>query len=149
MPIDFKQIESPEDFEHLCADLLRSMGYQIESGVGRGQDRGRDILASLTQHDAMGFRITHRYLIECKHHAQSDKSVKESEIGNVAGRMGVHSCDRYLLITSTAASENVLAILNALPNTSPRYQGLPWSRGDLLSVVNIIDAKSADSDQLI
>ena len=131
MYIDFKLIESGEDFELLCEDLLRSMGYQIVAKVARGPDLGRDLIVSLKQIDPAGFDEEHRYLVECKHLAKSGVSVKEKDIGSPIARMGSHDCDRYLLITSTVPSEKVRVQLDGIPNTARTYRAQTWSKGDL------------------
>lgn len=64
MPIDFTRIESGEEFELLCEDLLQAMGFAIEAKVARGPDLGKDIIATQTVSDRAGFSETHRYLIE-------------------------------------------------------------------------------------
>lgn len=131
MYLDFTTIKTGENFELLCEDLLQCMGFEIESKPARGPDRGRDIIASKTLDDGAGIKDKHRYLIECKHHAVSGKSVRETDIGNPISKMGLHSCDRYILITSTVPSENVQAQLNSISNTVPSYKAIVWSKGDL------------------
>jgi len=108
MPIDFTRIDT-EEFELLCEDLLQAMGFSIEAKVARGPDLGKDIIAAQTVADQAGFAETHRYLVECKHYAKSEKSVQEADIGSPVARMGTHRCDRYILVTSTVPSEKVRA----------------------------------------
>lgn len=129
--IDFTQIKTGEDFELLCEDLLQAMGYIIEASVSRGPDLGRDIIASRTVTDEMGFSESYRYLIECKHHAKSGKSVTEEHIGSPVARMGTHNCNRYILVTSTVPSEKVRAQLAAIHNTVPTYKATVWAKNDL------------------
>jgi len=129
---DFKQIESGEDFELLCEDLLRAMGYTIEASVARGPDLGRDIIASKTVTDELGFTETYRYLIECKHYARSGQSVQEADIGSPIARMSTHNCNRYILITSTVPSEKVRFQLAAVPNAVPGYKATVWAQNDLV-----------------
>ncbi|NIO70829.1 MAG: hypothetical protein GTN71_17795 [Anaerolineae bacterium] len=131
MPIDFTQIESGEEFELLCEDLLQAMGFSIEAKPARGPDLGKDIIAIQTVTDRAGFSETHRYLVECKHYATSGKSVQERDIGSPVARMGTHQCDRYILITSTVPSEKVRAQLASIPNVVPNYRATAWSKGDL------------------
>ena len=131
MPIDFTEIESGEDFELLCEDLLQAMGFTIEDKVARGPDLGKDIIATQVVTDRAGFSETHRYLVECKHHAKSDRSVLERDIGSPIARMGTHKCDRYVLATSTLPSEKVRAQLAGIPNAVPGYRAITWSKGDL------------------
>jgi hypothetical protein len=130
VPVDFTLIDA-EDFELLCEDLLRTMGFVIEASVARGPDLGKDIVASLTIGDPAGFSEMHRYLIECKHYIRSGRSVLEENLGSPIARMGTHKCDRYILATSTIASEKVRVQLDAIPNTVPNYKAIVWSRGDL------------------
>ncbi|HUV94169.1 MAG TPA: SUMF1/EgtB/PvdO family nonheme iron enzyme [Anaerolineae bacterium] len=136
MPIDFTQIESGEDFELLCEDLLRAMGFAIEAKVARGPDLGKDIITTQTVTDRAGFSETHRYLIECKHHAKGGKSVREEDIGSPIARMGTHNCDRYILVTSTVPSEKVRAQLAGIPNTVPHYRATVWHEGDLTRLLD-------------
>jgi len=131
MYIDFSIIKTGEEFELLCEDLLKSIGFGIESQVGRGPDQGKDIIAIQTLTDKAGISETHRYLVECKHNAVSGKSVQEPDIGNPIGRMSVHNCDRYILITSTVPSENVKSQIKNISNPAPTYKATIWSRGDL------------------
>jgi len=130
MYIDFTQI-NPEEFELLCEDLLQAMGFSIDAKVSRGPDLGKDIIATQTTIDQAGFSEAHRYLIECKHHAKSGRSVREKDIGSPIARMGTHDCDRYLLITSTVPSEQVRKQLVSVSNTVPNYKATTWSKGDL------------------
>ncbi|HIK03740.1 MAG TPA: restriction endonuclease [Trichormus sp. M33_DOE_039] len=136
MYLDFSAIKTGEDFELLCEDLLECIGFEIESKPARGPDRGRDIIASQTLIDGLGIKDKHRYLIECKHYAVSGKSVRETDIGNPIPKMSTHSCDRYLLITSTVPSENVQAQLSAISNAVPTYKATIWSKGDLRKYLN-------------
>jgi len=131
MYIDFKQIDSGEEFELLCEDLLRKMGYKIEEKVGRGPDLGKDLIVSYSSADPAGFKESHRYLVECKHFAKSGESVKEEHIGNVAARMATHRCDRYLLITSTVPAEKTRVQLAAMPQLNSSFKAETWSKGEL------------------
>jgi formylglycine-generating enzyme required for sulfatase activity len=136
MPVDFTRIESGEDFELLCEDLLQAMGFTVEAKVARGPDLGKDIIAAQTVTDRAGFSETHRYLVECKHYAGSGKSVQERDIGSPVARMGTHNCDRYILVTSTVPSEKVRAQLAGIPNAVPNYRATTWSRGDLTRLLD-------------
>ena len=127
MPIDFTQIQSGEDFELLCEDLLQAMGFTVEAKVARGPDLGKDIVAVRTTTDPAGFSETHRYLVECKHYAGSGKSVREPDLGSPIARMGAHNCDRYILATTTVPSEKVRVQLSGIPNAVSQYQARPRS----------------------
>jgi restriction endonuclease len=132
MQIDFTRIDSGEDFELFCEDLLQAMGFVIEDKVARGPDLGKDIIAVQTLADPAGFSDVHRYLVECKHYAGSGRSVLESAIGSPIARMGTHRCDRYILATSTVPSEKVRTQLARIQNIVPHYRATTWSKGDLI-----------------
>jgi len=112
------------------------MGFSIEAQVARGPDLGKDIIALQTVTDRAGFSETHRYLVECKHYAKSGKSVLERDIGSSIARMGTHSCDRYILVTSTVPSEKVRNQLASIPNTVSHYRATTWSKGDLARLLD-------------
>lgn len=131
MYIDFTRIESGEDFELLCEDLLQSIGFQIASKVARGPDLGKDIIAVSNSTDIAGINEIHRYLVECKHFALSGRCVKEADVGSPISRMGSHKCDRYILITSTIPCEKLRDQLESIDNSAPHYKAITWSRGDL------------------
>lgn len=131
MYIDFGAIDTGEEFELLCEDLLQAMSFNIESKVARGPDQGKDMVAITTVTDDAGIRQTHRYLVECKHFAHSGKSVQESDVGTPISRMSAHNCDRYLLITSTVPSEKLRVQLEGIGNAVPGYRATTWSKGDL------------------
>jgi hypothetical protein len=70
MPVDFTQIESGEDFELLCEDLLQAMGFTIVEKVALGVDGHsewelgdeRRVLRGGAFYDgARGVRCTWRY----------------------------------------------------------------------------------------
>jgi len=131
MRIDFTQIETGEDFELLCEDLLQAMGFTIEAKPARGPDLGKDIIAIKTIIDDVGIPDTHRYLVECKHYAKSGRSVLERDVGNPVARMATNNCDRYLLATSTVSSEKLRTQLAGMPNIASKYKAAIWSKSDL------------------
>jgi len=136
MPIDFTQIETGEDFELLCEDLLQAMGFAIEAKVARGPDLGKDIIATKSFTDDAGFDETHRYLVECKHYAKGNRSVREADIGSPIARMGTHNCDRYILVTTTVAAEKTRVQLASVTNTVPHYKATIWHKGELTRLLD-------------
>jgi hypothetical protein len=81
MKIDFSKV-SPEDFEFLCEDILRSKDFSISDRPARGPDQGRDILAVRDVTDDMGITNREVWLVECKQLAISGRSVREADVGN-------------------------------------------------------------------
>lgn len=50
---DFEELESGEEFESLCEDLLRLRGFNLDKRASCGPDQGADIIASKSLTDDM------------------------------------------------------------------------------------------------
>jgi len=110
MTIDFTRIEDGEQFEELCEDLFKAMGYYDPppERSGRGPDGGRDLIIMEHRHSGvLGAPRRFRWLVECKNFAKSNKSVQPQDIGSIVDKVIRHHCDGYLLITTTIPSTNV------------------------------------------
>jgi hypothetical protein len=59
--LDFSHL-SPEEFELLCEDVLRGLGFTIDSRPARGPDKGKDIIATRYITDIIGNVEEERYL---------------------------------------------------------------------------------------
>ena len=105
--IDLSLIKTSEDFELFCEDLLKAVGFIIESRPGRGPGQGKDIICSRYLDDEFDGRQVQRFLVECKQFASSGKSVYENDTRNIVERAIRNQCDHYLLITSTVAGVSV------------------------------------------
>ena len=131
--VDFTQISS-EDLEFLTEDILKSLGYVIDSRPARGPDQGKDMIAIRDSIDAVGFKESERMLIECKHFAVSKRSVLEADIGNFDFKMMQHHANRYLLVTSTAVSETVKNQLQAFTEYGGNNRKATfWGKQDLVA----------------
>lgn len=131
MKHSFDQI-SPEVFEFFCEDLLKLMGFTIESRPGRGPDQGKDLLAVRLVTDDMNISQMERWLVECKHFGGSQRSVLESDVGNIESRMKIHKANRYLLVTSTTVSSTVRNQLQAISEDAGTiYKAAFWGSTDL------------------
>jgi len=130
MPIDFTQIKSGEDFELLCEDLLRAMGFTIVQSPARGSDAGVDLIVSETVKDTMGFSEERKSLVQCKHYAHSGKAVPFADVANYREAMDQAKVRRYLLITSTLPSQDLQNKFKAVSDKCD-YVALIWSKNDL------------------
>jgi len=117
MPVDFKQIKEGEDFELLCEDLLRAMGFTIVQSPARGQDGGRDLIVGEPVKDIMGIAEQPQWLVQCKHWAKSGKAVPFAEVANYREAMDQAKVRRYLLITSTLPSQDLQNKFKAVSET--------------------------------
>ncbi len=58
---------SASDFERLCADMLRSFGFQNVQLLAGPGDKGRDILCDRTVQFGPGISTTLSWIVQCKH----------------------------------------------------------------------------------
>ncbi len=135
--IDFTLIDNGEDFELLCEDLLRRKGFVIQTRPSRGADFGADMIVEITNVDSLGCKENLRILVECKHYAKSNRSVREEQIGNIIERTISHNCNRYLLITSTVPSTSVRNQLESISNNPTiNISAMFWAKNDLNDFIN-------------
>ena len=80
---DLKSIKTGEQFEQFCEEMIRAKGLHIAVRPSRGPDAGADMIAVSTSVDELGFEQESRILIECKHYARSQRSVREADVGNI------------------------------------------------------------------
>ncbi len=113
MPIDFSQLTG-EEFEFFCRDLLESLGVQILEGPARGPDGKKDIIIQYKIKDVIGREKQYKLLVQCKNNAKSQKSVYESDLGDIRSSCKIHDTKGYLLITSTIPSVSAQNILKAI-----------------------------------
>jgi|GEM_PF-6119307 len=134
--IDFSVLEDGEQFEELCEDLFKAMGYidPLPERSGRGPDGGRDLI--VTEHrksGILGAPRRFRWLVECKSFAKSNKSVQPADVGSITDKLLLHNADGYLLVTSTVPSANVEATIKAI-NLDERlgFEATYWAKPRLI-----------------
>ncbi len=113
MPINFSSL-SGEDFEFFCRDLLESLRIEIMEGPSRGPDGKKDLIISYSVKDVIGRKKNYTLLVQCKNKAISEKSVYESELGDIRSSCKIHNTDGYFLITTTILSTTVQNNLKAI-----------------------------------
>ncbi|MFX1320387.1 MAG: restriction endonuclease [Promethearchaeota archaeon] len=126
MPIDFSSL-SGEDFEFFCRDLLESIGIEIVEGPSRGPDRKKDLIIRYSVKDVIGRHQNYKFLVQCKNKAVSNKSVYESELGDIRSACKIHNTDGYFLITTTIPSTSVQDNFKAI-NQEGQYITHYWDR---------------------
>lgn len=102
--IDFKELNVSvpgEDLESLVEALTERLGLSPEKS-GRGADAGRDLI--LTQRHSDPLRADIRWLVSCKDHAASGKSVNEGELPRIENKLRQHNALGFLLVTTTVPS---------------------------------------------
>lgn len=101
--IDFKEIESGEDWELFTRDFFQGEGFYIESTPDRGPDGGKDILISETIQGKIG-RYKFTWLVSCKHKATSKRAVSENDEQNILERIAGFKADGFIGMYSTVPS---------------------------------------------
>lgn len=117
MPIiDFKEIadatkgEARDSFELFARDFLQMLGYKVLAGPDRGADGGRDLILEETR-SGIGGETRIRWLVSCKHKAQSGNSVTPTDEQDIFDRVRSHTCEGFIGFYSTLASTGLSAKL--------------------------------------
>lgn len=111
--INFKEIPQAnlangeqDTFELFARDFLEIIGYEIKTEPNRGSDGGRDFIVTEIRRGVGGItRIP--WLVSCKHHAHSGKSVNPNDEINILERVTQHNCLGFLGFYSTIASSGL------------------------------------------
>ena len=112
--IDFTEIDSDgENWELFARDFLQELGFYIESTPDRGADGGKDILVTEQLRGALN-NYRFRWLVSCKHHATSKKSVSEKDEINLQERLDSFNADGFIGFYSTVPSSGLNNRLKAL-----------------------------------
>lgn len=111
--INFKEITSPEEWELFARDFFVEQEFYIESNPDRGPDGGKDMLIS---EDLRGNLNSYRFrwLVSCKHFAESGRSVGEAEEQNILDRVKTFKADGFIGFYSTLSSAALNTRLNRL-----------------------------------
>jgi hypothetical protein len=112
--IDFKEIDSDgENWELFARDFLEELGFYIESQPDRGADGGKDLLVTeQLQGNLNKYRF--RWLVSCKHYANSNKSVTEKDEVNIQERIDSFKADGFIGFYSTLPSAALNTRMNQL-----------------------------------
>jgi len=116
--IDFTEIASAtsgaerDEWELFVRELLEMVGFSIEVDPDRGADGGRDMVAVESRGGVAGTTEV-RWLVSCKHKANSGESVKPTDELDILDRVRVHGCDAFLGAYSTIPSSGLATKLNS------------------------------------
>ena len=111
--IDFKEIDSGENWELFARDFLSELGLTIESDPDRGPDGGKDLLVLDKLQGYLG-KYSFRWLISCKHFAKSGKAVGVDDETNILDRMKAVNAEGFLGFYSTLTSSGLNDRLRSL-----------------------------------
>lgn len=113
MILDFKEIPAgntgngdQDTFELFARDFFQILGYRILQHPDRGADGKKDLIIEESRVGLSG--TTHvKWLVSCKHHAHSGKSVRDVDEANITDRVFVHKCDGFIGFYSTLPSTSL------------------------------------------
>lgn len=111
--LDFKELSADgNDFELLVREILFEKGLKVYWS-GKGPDGGKDLICieeskSIIQNTEM------RWLVQCKHNANSGKSVGINDLDAISDSCSQHNCTGYLLVCSTYPSTGVVNRLEGI-----------------------------------
>src|SRR5689334_6215141 len=94
--IDFKEIPQDGEYWELFArDFLTELGFTIETSPDRGADGGKDFLVLEALKGNLN-TYNFRWLVSCKHFANSGKSVQFGDEPDIADRLAAFGADGFL-----------------------------------------------------
>ena len=107
--INFKEIRNDDDtWELFARDFLSELGFYIEFPPNRGADGGKDLIVTETIKGKV-HKSEFRWLVSCKHHAHSNKSVNErNHEKNILERVKSFKADGFIGFYSTLASSGLV-----------------------------------------
>ena len=113
MILNFKEIPQAntgsgeqDTFELFSRDFLEILGYEILQHPDRGADGKKDLIVRESRPGLSG--VSHiKWLVSCKHHAHSGKSVSDADEPNIIDRTSVHDCNGFIGFYSTIPSTSL------------------------------------------
>jgi hypothetical protein len=113
--IELTEIPDGDMWELFARDFLAEIGFVIEIGPGRGADAGRDMVVSEQMIGRIQTRA-YRWLVSCKHYAESKKSVGLADETSITDRVRHHSADGFIGFYSTLPSAALVERLHQYAN---------------------------------
>ena len=136
--IDFSILDG-EQFEELCEDLFKAMGFDdpLPERSGRGPDGGKDLIVSEKRESGvLGAPRRFKWLVECKNFAKSGKSVRPDDVGSITDKLVTHDADGYLLVTSTGPSINVATTIKSIDESDRfNFEATCWAGNRLIDEI--------------
>jgi hypothetical protein len=107
MIIDFKEIPpankgngEQDRFEQFACDFLETVGYNIIRRPDRGPDGKKDLIVSDKRMGVSG-ETTIKWLVSCKHYANTGVAVKDTDEPDIYDRVIKHGCQGFMGFYST------------------------------------------------
>ncbi len=130
--IDFQEIPEAhfasgeqDTWELFGADFFEALGYKVVDRPSRGPDLGKDLLLVEVRTGVAGDTEV-RWLVSCKHHAHSGRSVGLEDEQNIVERVEGKKCQGFIGCYSTLPSSSLAARLKELES---RFEVQTFDRG--------------------
>jgi hypothetical protein len=105
--IDFSELPSDGiKFEQLVREILIRSGFEVH-WTGVGPDAGRDLVVT-EKSDGSLAAFERKWLVSCKHNANSGKSVGLNDVNDIVDTCEVVNAQGFLLACSTQPSSTVV-----------------------------------------
>lgn len=104
-----------DTFELFARDFFVNLGYEILQHPDRGADGKKDLIIQETRPGISGDTKV-RWLVSCKHHAHSGRSVSDTDEPNITDRLSVHGCDGFIGFYSTIPATSLSSNFEGLKN---------------------------------
>ncbi|CDF79289.1 hypothetical protein BN863_15770 [Formosa agariphila KMM 3901] len=116
MTIDWSRI-SPDRFEQLCTDIIRSEGFYNIRRMGGSGDRGRDIIAQKQTQLFFGSKETQNWIVQCKRLVKTNLSI--DDLSSELNKVRMHQIDYYLVILSNTLKPNLVDWIDGISKDYP------------------------------
>jgi ubiquitin-protein ligase len=120
------------DFEHLCLDLLRSLGFKNVRWRQGGSDRGRDLEAIWQETEPGGLVFNQRWFAECKRYLSG--GVPVGELTEKIAWADAERPDYLLIMTNAHLTTQAKDWIDALAPTKP-YRVRVWEGEHLATLL--------------
>lgn len=108
---EFEELEAPDEFVRLCADLLAAEGGENLRGFGKAADQGADFIVDIPDQSPLGRRTT-TYMVQCKWWGES-RSVGQAALSEALTALDMHGASGLLFLTSGRFSGTAVTKANA------------------------------------
>lgn len=126
---------SDEEWEKFSIEILKSIGFTIETYPAYGNDGGKDAIVSKNG-------LT--YLVSCKHYINSGKHVGQDDEVNISDRLLQFNTSGFIGVYSTGITTGLQNRLNAICKNG-KYLYYIFSPQEIIHVMQFMDTKILQS----
>lgn len=132
---DFFCNMSDEEWEDFSVEVLRYVGFQIQTLPAYGSDGGKDFLV---KYDGI------TYLVSCKHYICSGKHVGQNDEKNIGDRLLQFNANGFIGFYSTRITTGLQNRLDAICNNR-NYQYCIFDSSKIIQIMQSMDTKILQS----